>query len=341
MTAGIVRCVLDCVPGSSLGVDEDGNTPLHYVLWNKNVTLIDACPESIAHQDNDSSLTPLHRLCGNYHLDDTITLGILKLFLEMHPHSACHVDGVQNLPIHLASECHSSDFCRMLIGAFPGSERILDAAGMLPLHIACSGGSVATAQYYLNLHPEGMHVLSTHGYPINCTISGLCDREVDIDTAFEMVEFLVTHDPNVASKEYQGRSPIESAFLQEYDDSNLHVGLKVIQLLYDAYPETTTDCDPLLLHEIFSNEMICEWIIERLLGYFPAAAGATDEGAESHPPRLCSWYCHTQYCRAPLDASPESVDCESNDGRTALHYLCSNGKLLKRYMRSCFPFHFF
>ena len=57
----------------------------------------------------------------------------------------------------------------------------------------------------------------------------------------------------------------------------MHVGLKVIQLLYDAYPETTTDCDPLLLHEIFSNEMICEGIIERLLGYFPAAAGATDE----------------------------------------------------------------
>ena len=58
VTKGIIRCILDCVPGTSLCADEAGSTPLHYVLWNKNVTLkivqllINAAPESIMHQDN-------------------------------------------------------------------------------------------------------------------------------------------------------------------------------------------------------------------------------------------------------------------------------------------------
>ena len=99
VTKGIIRCILDCVPGTSLCADEAGSTPLHYVLWNKNVTLkifqllINAAPESIMHQDNDGSM-PIHRLCSNPHLDNAVALKILKFLIDYYPKGVRHADKI-------------------------------------------------------------------------------------------------------------------------------------------------------------------------------------------------------------------------------------------------------
>mmetsp|Transcript_2418 Transcript_2418/g.3881 ORF Transcript_2418/g.3881 Transcript_2418/m.3881 type:complete len:226 (-) Transcript_2418:543-1220(-) len=214
-----------------------------YVLWNKNVTLkivqllLDACPESIMHQDNDG-LMPIHRLCSNPHLVNAVALKILKFLIDYYPKGVRHADKDFNLPIHIACESQPAEFCRMLVEAYPGSERIADSNGMLPLHSACQFGEVATMKYMLGLCPEGMMLLSKYGYgyPLHCAIAGLCDRE-NGDTAIEIVEVLLSRarDRSLAThttyrwkgdyKLVTPPSPFESAFLQEYNDSNLPAGL--------------------------------------------------------------------------------------------------------------------
>eukprot|EP00984_Skeletonema_dohrnii_P014149 scaffold5922_cov109-Skeletonema_dohrnii-CCMP3373.AAC.2 len=282
VTEGIIRCILGKISTAAMADDDDGKLPLHYLLWNDNVTikmvqlLINAAPESIMHQDNIGFM-PIHQLCCNYDLEEEEALKILKYLVDKSPQSARHADKDGDLPIHLACEgLRSPEFCRLLIESYPGSERIVNNSGMLPLHLACQSSTVATAEYLLNIFPEVIAMTSNRGYPIHCAIAGIQSRENNASTASKMVEFLLARDPNVASQTYNGSTPLEWALLQEYD-TNLHIGLRVIHLLYDAYPEAATACDPLLIHNAISNERLSEDIIRCLVVFVPRAAGGTNE----------------------------------------------------------------
>eukprot|EP00985_Skeletonema_marinoi_P009831 scaffold4617_cov165-Skeletonema_marinoi.AAC.1 len=341
VTEGIIRCILGKITTAAMATDDVGRLPLHYVLWNKNVTLqmvqllIDAAPESIMHQDNIGFM-PIHQLCGNYDLEEEEALKILKFLIDKSPQSARHADKDFDLPIHIACACdgglRSPEFCRSLIESYPGSERVKNNRGMLPLHLACQSGTVATAEYFLNIFPEDIAMTSDYGYPIHCALEGICnpdcDRGNDASTAAKMVEFLLARDPNIASQTYAGSTPLEYALLQEYDDSNLHVGLRVIHLLYDAYPEATKDCDPWLIHKAISNEILSEEIIRCLVVFVPRAAGGTDEEGH-HPLHLaCSHNNVTlKIVQLLLEASPVSIIHQDHIGLMPIHQLCCNHDL--------------
>ncbi len=253
VTEGILRYLVDNFPAATKFADGRGNalhyiTPLHLLCRNKNVTLgmvqlLLDFPD--LRQENDNGILYLHCLCANIFLDDGVAIDILKLLLEMSPESVRqHVpeEGGGNLPIHLAANEQSTEFCRLLIDAYPGSERIAVAdCGILPFHFACTNNTVATAKYLYEIYPESINVAAGNGaYPIHLAISGLKDRMNNPEAAIDVVQFLLDCDPNVASHEYSGDLPLYWTCSEAIDDNaptKLNAYLKILQMLYDAHPE--------------------------------------------------------------------------------------------------------
>ena len=203
VTEGILRCLVEYFPNAVKAIGEEGRSPLHSICRdNKNVTLgmvqilIDAFPESLRHENNDGR-APLHCLCRNNDLDGESGLKILELLIMRCPESVKHTtkeDG--DLPIHFAAAWQSLEFCRILIEAYPGSERITcgDDEGYLPFHLACHFNNIATAKYLYNLYPESINVATNRGaYPIHFTIA--IEEKSNPATAVEIVQFLLDCDP--------------------------------------------------------------------------------------------------------------------------------------------------
>lgn len=111
----------------------------------------------------------------------------------------------------------------MLIEEYPGSERMTDSNGVLPLHIACRRGSVETVQYLYKLYPESINVADRKGmYPIHCAIAGL-NQETNPNpaAAVEIVQLLLDCNPNVALRKWKGsRFPLVLIFIYACNNRN-------------------------------------------------------------------------------------------------------------------------
>jgi len=245
---GIIHCLLEYFPAAASATDYLGQTPLHYACaYNKHVTLNiiqllnDAAPASVR-SVNSHGRTPLHCLCTNKILDEAAALEILKLLVEKCPEAAQHANNNGVLPIHLAAACgrRSTEFCRPLIEAYPGSERITDVKGNLPLHWACSYNTLATVEYLYELYPEVIHHRSTTGnYPIHAAILGVIKkskRESPSDSV-DIVKFLLGCDPNVKFQKGGRMSLLHFTCRLDYNDSNIQAALEVVKAIYDAHPE--------------------------------------------------------------------------------------------------------
>jgi ankyrin repeat protein len=259
VTEGILRYLLEYFSSAASATTSRGETPLHMICNNKNATrgmvqlLIDAFPGSLDRAINAGAIgvTPLHFLCFNKDIDDSNAVDILGFFLERCPEAVRHADGDGDLPIHIACGFGSKclEYCRVLIEAYPGSERIVaSGCALLPIHSACRGGTVETAQYLLRLYPESINVANPGvggGYPIHNVIVGL-DKRTNPATAAEMVQMLLDHDSNVALQKWDGEfSPLFATFCTacryRNNASILNAALKILHLLYDAHPEVIED----------------------------------------------------------------------------------------------------
>ncbi len=246
VTEGILRYLLDTFPAATKLWR--GLTPLHLLCRNKNVTLsmvqlLLDFPD--LRQENDNGILYLHCLCAHRFLDDGVAIDILKLLLEMSPESVRqHVpeEGGGNLPIHLAANEQSTEFCRTLIEAYPGSERIAVAdSGILPFHFACTNNTVATAKYLYEIYPESINVALPNGaYPIHLAISSV-EHRTNPANAINMVQFLLDCNPDVALQDYDGELPLYlTCYEATFDNTTpteLNAYLKILQILYDAHPE--------------------------------------------------------------------------------------------------------
>jgi ankyrin repeat protein len=134
VTVDIVRLLIDTFPNAAGGTDEEDFqvVPLHVACWNENTTLeivkllIDAFPESVCRQSVDGGM-PLHYLCCG---DCADALNILELLLEKYPVAVEHPTQTDMLPIHLAClASKSSEFCQVLIEAYPGSDDDDESSG--------------------------------------------------------------------------------------------------------------------------------------------------------------------------------------------------------------------
>ena len=260
VTEGIIQCLLEYFPDPASVTDADGRSPLHFACINPNVTfdiiqlLINADPASV-HSEDDKGEIPLHYLCDNGKVDEATALKILKLLIETYPEAVRHVPNDGYLPIHHASRGRSPEFCRVLIEAYPGSERIAGGdMDLLPLHHACTTGSLATVEFLYRLFGNAINQTSTDGlYPIHCAIVGIIYRDNPAGTAAEVVKFLLDCDPNQKVKQWRGESLIHFACNLEYNDSDIDASINVIKVLFDAHPEaigkksfekTAQECHP-------------------------------------------------------------------------------------------------
>eukprot|EP00984_Skeletonema_dohrnii_P015431 scaffold6669_cov78-Skeletonema_dohrnii-CCMP3373.AAC.1 len=166
------------------------------------------------------------------------------LLIERHPEAIRHVDNNGHLPIHLAAtfRTRSPEFCRELIEAYPGSERIGAMYGMLPFHIACRNTlTIATVEYLYKLCPDVINHASTAGfYPIHYAIMGMNHRDDPI-AAVGIVKYLLDCDSAVKLQTIEEEPLLYYTCKREYNDSNIHAGIEVIKAIYDAYPEAIED----------------------------------------------------------------------------------------------------
>jgi ankyrin repeat protein len=124
VTLGIVRCVLEYLPGSVEARTSTGKTPLHVVCRNKNVTLdiveflVKEYPDALSLQD-ENGMSPLFYLCTNGALNESVAVEILDLLLERCPELAKQSCTDGYLPYQYAIRRQSPDFCCKLMAAFP------------------------------------------------------------------------------------------------------------------------------------------------------------------------------------------------------------------------------
>ena len=253
LTEEILRCLLEYFPDAA-SYTQGGLTPLHLIIgFNKNVTrgmvqlLIDAFPESLRREDNNGYM-PLHQLCINKNLEDATAVDILGLLLERCPEAVRRAND-DGLPIHAACGVglRSPEFCRMLIEAYPRSERIANSIGMLPFHVACGQGAVVTAKNLYKLYPESINVTDRGGiYPIHYAIMRL--KGESPASAIEMVQFLLDRDLNITSQTFREFSPLFMGIMVCVLESTgvnvapiMSAAMKILHLFYDAHPEAMED----------------------------------------------------------------------------------------------------
>jgi len=208
-------------------------TTLHLALRNGGITLdvvkflLNEISELFYHQSIVGYL-PFYMLCGNGDLDEKIWFDIFQLLIDMDP--TIVRDRVEDgeLPIHYAAASLLPKQCEALIDLYPEPVREkIDGYNYLPIHHACATGRFDTIEYFLGLYPESIHTRDGSGYlPLHRAAA--CEAE----SRAEVIELLLKHDSNAASKKADGRRlPLHLACVAYYGQ------LDVVQILYDACPE--------------------------------------------------------------------------------------------------------
>ena len=296
--------------------------------------LIDAYPESLCHEDSNGYM-PLHDLCCNDNLDDEIGLEILKLLITRCPESVRHVAGVQ-LPIHIAAGWQSPEFCRILIQAHPGSERMTDGSGFLPFHWACAHNTVATAKYFYRLYPESINMADDNeGFPIHCIIVGLETRSIPKE-GIEVVKFLLECNPDVLGATEQ--TPLHIACRIK------HVTHSKIQLLIDAFPDSLRheDIDGRApLHFLCGNNNLDDEvgleILKLLLERCPESVRRATNGGDL-PIHIAAANQSSEFCRILTEAYPGSERMTIGNGYLPFHIACQyNTVATAKYLYRLYP----
>jgi ankyrin repeat protein len=329
VSEGILRCLLEYFPNAARDTGERGRLPIHIACRNKNVTLgmvqllIDAFPKSLRHENKMGSM-PLHVLCCNEYLEE-IGLDILKLLLERYPGAVRHATHGM-IPLHSAARNQSHEFCRLLIEAFPGSERVtIGGTGMLPFHAACALNTVATAKYFYKLYPESINVADNRGrYPIHFAIQGAESREHSPESAVETVKFLLGCDPDVVLQKKENKVPLYWVCFGATDaNTRLNIYLKVLQILYDVHPEA--------IEEVASDvDSFCEeaqTFINAQLIYARRVRDRTlmntrDENGQLPLHKALRGNVTLGSIKLLVKGNPPGITCADNKGMTPLHVAC-------------------
>lgn len=232
-------------------VDGYGRTPLHVACRIENTDieiiqmLVHADIGALQLRDNVGRL-PIHILCGNRKLNESVSLQILQFMLNNNVDSdnilrEGEEDG--NLPLHLAVHTKSTTFCKIMIDAYPQSLKEMNHGGNTPLHEACRGArasyamkqcrgarairvdTIDTIGYMLDLYNESIHVRSNSG--------ALPIHRASLWGEQEVVAMLLNLDPSAASEKIPNKRylPLHLACCTDKDN------IEVVQILYDAYPE--------------------------------------------------------------------------------------------------------
>ena len=262
--------------------------------------------------------------------------------------------------IHLASLNRSPEFCRILIEAYPGSERVPVINGALPLHQACANGSLATVEYLYRLYPDALFHPYKNGviYQIHRAITSIVDNmRQNPAAAIEIVKFLLNCDPNQKLLESQGWSLLGVACMQSYNDSQIELGIQMVKIFFDAHPEaiegniistdiqrfhqriqafindhrlitTPDDNGQLPLHTALQNNVRLG-SIKLLIKGNPSAIRNSDNNFAMPLHIACQYHDSVSVVQYLVDLDTRTLRAEDINDNTALHCACRGAKQIQ------------
>jgi ankyrin repeat protein len=332
ITEGIIRCFLEYLPGAAL-FNEDGITPLHAALFGNsnrvsvNIVqlLVDAAPTAVGIVDSGGRGI-FHQLCC-MNLDESTAVEILKFLIVKCPGGVRHIDKDGHLPLHMGILNRSHEFCRVLVEAYPGSEKIRDVYNqrLLPLILTCSKGKydLATVEYLYNLYPDAIQeplTVEVDGWPICYIISYMYSRN-DPKAALEIVQLLLNRNPDLAEQRFEVEGEELSLLFWacefQHTHQNSEACIQLIKVIFDACPAALIDFPAPDGFENW-NEQISTFFSEELLYY----AGADDEQFPLHTAL------QTNGCLGRIkllcENIPQARDAQDSSGSFPLHVACQH-----------------
>eukprot|EP00985_Skeletonema_marinoi_P018394 scaffold10263_cov143-Skeletonema_marinoi.AAC.1 len=237
--------------------------------------------------------------------------------------------------LHYAASNHlprAVEVCRLLIHAFRGLVLELDDSTddfqLQPLHNACSRGNLPVMKCILDMYPDAIRGESSNGaFPIHFAVSALVTNP---DAAVEVVKFLLSVDPSVASQEVNGITnscPLTYACVMP-NVLNWNAGLEVIKLLYNAYPEAIVNAGASLRRLIDRTPDDVKYFLVDQLRYAAQASNLQLVRTQDGNGRLPLHHALEEV--APLgtikllvQADPATLQIPDSDGSLPLHIAAS------------------
>jgi len=241
-----IKLLIDTDRSVLQSTDNQGRLPIHVACDNPHVTLriiqllLDSWPESVSRTWTDQNnqiydYLPIHCLCVNVDLHETVSIDILNTLIEASPESVRH--GEFELPIHMAARAGMSfKFIKILVHEYPESVRSLDGEEELPIHRACASRNCCfnTVKYLFDIYPESIKVDTGEG----CLLIHHAARSINnTPQQADIIKYILLKDPTYASK-------AENYAVGSHLPLHEGIGsLTAIQVLFDAYPEAILQAD--------------------------------------------------------------------------------------------------
>eukprot|EP00984_Skeletonema_dohrnii_P013877 scaffold5807_cov114-Skeletonema_dohrnii-CCMP3373.AAC.3 len=251
----ILTCFLETCPESAQCITHDGYLPIHCACRLRSpdfcCILIQSLLEFNRHEVEGVSELLFYVLLS-LAVNDSVALAVLKMLLEDHPRMVRNVRRNGRSLLHCAAcdeHPRAVQICRLIIQAIPEfvlehDEPIDPNFQLQPLHIACLRGNLPVVECILDMHPDTIRGKSRPdgAFPIHFAVRASLRTP---EAAIEVVKFLLSFDPSVASQKGNGANdyPLNYAFACATTTSYLNAGLEVIELLYNAYPEAIVNAE--------------------------------------------------------------------------------------------------
>eukprot|EP00984_Skeletonema_dohrnii_P023891 scaffold12996_cov79-Skeletonema_dohrnii-CCMP3373.AAC.2 len=334
----IVTLLLEMCPESAECCTHDGNLPIHFAVRNRSpdfcCKLIQKFSESIRHEVR--GVSELRHVLFSSDVKDSVAFAVLKMLLEDHPRMVRYERWNGMSLLHYAASNHlprAVEVCRLLIHVFRGLVLELDESTddfqLQPLHTACSRGNLPVVECILDMCPTAIRGKSSNGeFPIHFAISALTGNP---QAAVEVVKFLLSVDPSVASQEVNGITnscPLTFACVMP-NVLNWNAGLEVIKLLYNAYPEAIVNNAEAYLRRLIdmTPDAVRDFISDQLL-YAAQASNLQLVRTQDGNGRLPLHHALLEV--APLgtikllvQADPATLQIPDSDGSLPLHIAAS------------------
>lgn len=339
----IIRLLLELNPGAVRERDDFGEFPLNRALdctgdpcFETVELLIDRYDEALRITSSRNTWfineLPLHRALRNGASTDIITT-----LLNRFPDAAKCATGARGsteneLALHIACRGSRSgqeevdyELVRLLFEAFPAGALHANSEGALPIHIACSFGSLEAAQLFLEHHADEARAQDgDRRLPLHYAASGRAP--------LELVQLLIESFPDgIAAEDNHGMLPLHIACLHG-------AGQDVVECLTNQYQSVEEDGKGGLnvadndgeipLHLAARISDTTRETLEYLLRRYPeginvrVARGrfrvADDFGMLPLHIACCQLRPTVDQIRCLLDMSPYSILEKTHDGHTAL-----------------------
>ena len=257
----------------------------------------------------------------------------MNLILAENPRVAHETDDFGKTLLHIAAECLPLEFCKILIERNPEAVMLTDNMGALPFHRSCWA---CTSKHLFQLYPGCINVADKDGnYPIHYFLQWNPDCMFR-SNILEITEFLQENDRRaVAKPNNNGNLPLHIAIekYREIDDDYAvtEIGIEVVRLLFDAYPEAiyveNMEETPLQLARTMELDEVVSFFEEELEC---VRESEEEEGPDTNGQLLIHRGIYNMelslgVIKLMIKANPEIVNAADNRGDTPLKIALNNG----------------